>query len=160
MRKRKPYGKYNKETVKKIVELLESDNYTISEICKAVGIGEATYYEWIKKKPEFLEIIKKARNNFDLAIVKDAERSLVKMVNGYEVQEKRVTMITGRDKKPKIKEQINITKHIAPNVAATIFLLTNRASERWRNNNFSDNRNESEIDTSVFVLPNGKEIEL
>lgn len=51
--------KYSSEIVEQIIRLIEVGNYAI-DACLAVGIGEATYYQWLKKE-EFRESIKKAR---------------------------------------------------------------------------------------------------
>lgn len=52
--------KYSPETVAQMIPLIEAGAYAI-DACLAVGIGETTYYEWLKAKPEFRESIKKAR---------------------------------------------------------------------------------------------------
>jgi transposase-like protein len=62
-------SKYNEEVVKRITELVSSDSYTVPEICKIVGIHLDTYYNWLNKKTEFSEKIKKARN----ALVREIE---------------------------------------------------------------------------------------
>ena len=53
-------AKYSEDIAKKIVELLESDSYTIAEVCKIVGISRDTFYDWLKTKPDFSDTIKKA----------------------------------------------------------------------------------------------------
>ena len=55
-------AKYNKKIVKDICSIIEKDSYTIPEICKMVGIDEATYHRWKIDKPEFCEAIEKARD--------------------------------------------------------------------------------------------------
>ena len=68
----------------------------------------------------------------------------MKKVCGYEAQETRTVYVdsgeeerdpaTGKKRqKPKIKEKIVITKHIAPDTAAVIFTLTNRDPKQWKN---------------------------
>lgn len=53
-------SKYTPELVEHIVRLIEAGVFAI-DACMAVGIGETTYYEWLKTKREFRESIKKAR---------------------------------------------------------------------------------------------------
>ena len=54
-------------------------------------------------------------------------------------QKKKKTVFTeGKDGKPKIKEQTTTKKHIQPNVAATIFMLTNKAKEEYQNRQNTD----------------------
>jgi hypothetical protein len=132
-------AKYSKTIASKICDLLREDSFTISEICKVVGIAECTYYDWINKKPEFSENIKRAKDDFNVLIVAKASRSLVKLVEGYTVKEERtVTVFKGKkndfgDDIGTVKEHTVIDKHIQPNVAATIFALVNRDSDNWKN---------------------------
>lgn len=131
--------KYDKDIVNKICALIREDSYTIPEICQLVGIAESTYHEWKTKKPEFSESIKKAQSNFDNLLVAEAKKSLVKMVRGYTVQEKKtVTVDTGKrdnENKPiiKIKEHSVVDKHYQPNPTLIIFTLTNRDPDNWKN---------------------------
>lgn len=133
-------AKYSKKIVNHICYLIRKDSYTIAEICSLVGISESTYHEWKTSKPEFSESVKKASNDFDEMIVAEAKKSLVKLIKGYTVQEKR-TVTGDSDKKDevtgkpivKVKEHTVIDKHIQPNVAATIFALVNRDPDNWKN---------------------------
>ena len=131
-------AKYNDEIVEKICSLIEKDSYTIAEICKYVDINVDTYYDWLNNKAEFSDAVKKARDKFDEYIVSEAKKSLLRMVRGYEVEEKKTVFTEGKDGKPKIKEQTTTKKHIQPNVAATIFMLTNRAKEEYQNRQNTD----------------------
>lgn len=131
--------KYNKDIVKKICALIREDSYTIPEMCQLVGIAESTYHEWKAKKPEFSEAIKKAQYDFDNLLVSEAKKSLVKMIRGYTVQEKKtVTADTGKrdnEGKPiiKVKEHSVVDKHYQPNPTLIIFTLTNRDPDNWKN---------------------------
>jgi hypothetical protein len=137
-------AKYNKKTVDDICSLIRSDSYTIREICSQTGISVETFYEWQKTKPEFSEHIKKAKCEFDNFIASEAKRSLVKLIQGYTVQEKKtVTVDTGKkddDGKPivRIKEHSVTDKHYQPVAAAVIFALTNRDPENWKNRQTSE----------------------
>ena len=150
-------AKYSKKIVDKICTLIRKDSYTIAEICSLLGISESTYYEWQAKKPEFSEAIKKAQDKFDELIVCEAKKSLVKMVKGYTVQEKKtVTVDTGKKKENgsplvKVKEHTVIDKHVQPNVAATIFLLVNRDPENWKNKQDSTMDLKADIKGSVPI---------
>lgn len=125
--------KYNEKKVNRICSLIEKDTYTVSEICSLSGISEDTYYTWQKEKPEFSERIKEARDKYDEIIVKEAKKSLIKLIQGYDVEEKKTVFENDKNGKPRIKEQTTTKKHYQPNVAATIFLLTNKASDEYKN---------------------------
>lgn len=53
-------GKFNRLLVEKIEELIEEDNYTITEICGSVGISRKVFYERKATKPSFAEALDKA----------------------------------------------------------------------------------------------------
>jgi hypothetical protein len=132
-------AKYNKKIVKDICSLIKKDSYTISEICSLVGISKETYYQWIENKLDFADAIKKAKGEYDEFIAAEAKKSLLKRIQGYTVQEKKVVMVESKDKdesgkfKPKIKEQTIIDKHYQPDTAAIIFTLTNKVPEEYQN---------------------------
>lgn len=132
-------AKYSKKIVDRICELISTDSYTIAEICEKVGIAKDTYYNWLKTKSDFSDAIKKAQDNFNELIVVEAKKSLVKMIRGYTIQEKKtVTADTGRkdeNDKPivRIKEHSVTDKHYQPVPAAVIFALTNRDPDNWKN---------------------------
>lgn len=132
-------AKYNKKIVDRICSLISTDSYTIAEICQKVGISERAYYEWQSKYAEFAEAIKKAQDKFDEMLVSEAKKSLVKMIQGYTVQEKQtITADTGKkdeNGKPivKVKEHKVTDKHYQPNPTLVIFTLVNRDPDNWKN---------------------------
>lgn len=142
-------AKYSKKKVERICELISTDSYTIAEICKEVKISERTYYDWQSKNAEFADAIKKAQDKFDELLVVEAKKSLVKMIKGYSVQEKRtVTSDTGKkdeNNKPivKVKEHVVTEKHYQPNPTLVIFTLTNRDPDNWKNR--QDNKVSAEV---------------
>lgn len=126
-------AKYNKERVEHICSLISKDSYTISELCTLSGISIETYYTWLENKPEFLEAVTHAREEFDELIVKEAKNSLRKLVNGYDVEEKKTVYQNDKDGKPKIKEQSVIKKHYQPVPGSVEFVLTNKKSDEYKN---------------------------
>jgi hypothetical protein len=132
-------ARYNKEIVKQICSLIEKDSYTVAEICRNVGISEAIFYRWKAEKIEFVEDIKKAQDKFKEEMLVECNRSLVKLIKGYTVQEKRtVTADTGKkddNGKPivKVKEHVVTDKHYPPSLGAIIHFQTNRDPDNWKN---------------------------
>lgn len=128
-------AKYNKKIVENICELIRADSYTIAEICRTVGIAKDTYYHWLKTKSDFSDAIKKAENEFNELIITEAKKSLVKMIRGYTVQEKRtVTADTGKrdeNDKPivKVKEHSVTDKHYQPVPAAVFCTIQSRSRQ-------------------------------
>jgi len=132
-------AKYSKQIVDNICQLIKSDTYTVVEICKSVGITETLYYKWKSEKVEFFEAIKKAEDERRNFFITEAKKSLLKKIQGYTVQEKKIVTVDsgkiGSDGKPipKIKEQTLIDKHYQPDTVAIIFMLTNGEPESWKN---------------------------
>lgn len=116
-----------------------------------VGIHKSTFYEWYSTKSDFSDAIKKARGEFNEVMVEEARKSLMKLVRGYTVEEKKtVTADTGKkdsEGKPivRVKEHIVAEKHFQPNTAAVIFTLTNRDPDNWKN------RMNNEVSAEVAV---------
>lgn len=131
-------AKYNKKIVTRICSLIEKDSYTITEICSLSGISESTYHEWKAKKPEFSEAIEKAKDKFDKQILADCEKSIAKLIRGYEYEEKKTIYTEGKDGKPKVKEQTSTKKHVSPSLGAIIHFQTNKDPETWKNRQTSE----------------------
>lgn len=53
--------KYTPEVVNKIVKTIEAGNYAVVA-AKCAGIAEDTFYDWLKNKPGFSELVKKAES--------------------------------------------------------------------------------------------------
>lgn len=132
-------ARYNKEIVQKITELVRSDSYTVIEICKQVGITPSTYYDWISRKPEFSESLKKAKDHFRDTMNVEAKRSLRKLVCGYTFKEvKTVTIPKNKKYEPGesqefIEEVTVVEKHVPASIEAIIFTLTNGDPDNWKN---------------------------
>jgi len=58
--------KYSKETVDKVCKYVAL-GLTNEKAARCAGISEATYYVWLKEKPEFLESLKKAKDEGEAA---------------------------------------------------------------------------------------------
>lgn len=132
-------AKYNKKMVAKIVGLIKSDTYTIAEICRQVGISTKTFHEWVNEHEDFALAVEEARDELMQTMVIEAKKSLRKKIQGYDVTETKVVTIPSKEKdkdgkkKPRIKEQTTVKKHIQPDTAAIIFTLTNGDPDHWRN---------------------------
>jgi hypothetical protein len=125
--------KYNKRIANHIFRLIETDSYTIAQICESVGISESCYYKWQEGITEFTEGLKEAKDVFTRKTLIDCEKSLKKLINGYDYDEKKTVMISNKEEKPTIKEQTVIKKHVAPNLGAIIHYQTNKDPENWKN---------------------------
>ena len=132
-------AKYSKKIAQKIFSLIEKDSYTIAEICASVGISEPCYYHWQRENKEFKAGVARARDTFTATKLVQCEKSLDRLINGYDYEEVKTVMIDsgkpGPDGKttPKIKERTVTKKHIVPSLPAIIHFQTNRDPENWKN---------------------------
>lgn len=132
-------ARYNKKIVEDICDLIKLDSYTIAEICQQVGISERTYYDWQSKRADFADAIKKAQDRFNEDMLAECKKSLVKLIKGYSIQEKKtVTADTGKkdeDGKPivRVKEHSVVEKYYPPSLGAIIHFQTNRDPDNWKN---------------------------
>lgn len=131
--------KYNSRIANKIIDLIRADTYTVFEICNMVKISKTTLYRWQGEYPEFSQAIKDSKEERMQIMVREAKKSLMKKIQGYDVTETRTVTVPSKEldekgkPKPKIKELITTKKHIAPDTAAIIFTLTNGDPENWSN---------------------------
>ncbi len=131
--------KYTKKIAERILGLIKSDTYTVAEICNMAHISKSTFYNWQNENPDFAQAVADAREELRQLLVCEAQKSLLKKIQGYTVDETKVVTVDSgkRDVNgkviPKVKEQVTTKKHIAPDTAAIIFTLTNREPETWKN---------------------------
>ncbi len=130
--------KYSPEIVQDICHLIETEDLIVTEICKRVGIAEATYYAWQNDHSEFSEAIKKSEK-VRLQFFKQAARTgLNTLLHGKEYEEVTTEYVEGKpdaegNTKPKIKLQRKVKKFIPPNPTSVIFAL-----KSLDNDNFFD----------------------
>lgn len=161
--------KYNSKIATQIVELFKSDTYTVMEICHIVRINKSTLYRWLEIHPDFATAVDEAKEERNQIMLVEAKKSLRRKLVGYEVKETRVVTIPSKEldehgnPKPKIKEQITTTKHVAADITAIIFTLTNLDPEHWRNRqsteitgkggeNFFANKSDEELNAEIDEL--------
>lgn len=125
--------KYSEKIAKKIFSLIEKDSYTVAEICANVGISARCYYYWTQEFAEFARGIKKARETFAEIKLVECERSLTKLINGYDYEEVKTVLVNDSKGQPTIKEKTIMKKKVAPNLGAIIHFQTNKDPENWKN---------------------------
>ena len=130
-------AKYNKDMIQACTDwvrengLIDYGGATLRDFCRAMGIDDMSYYNWMKRS-EFSEAIKKAKEAFRESLEKDIVQSLANAAKGYEYTQT-TTEYTDVNGKPRVKKQVKKNIRVEPNVGAAIFLLTNIAPERWKN---------------------------
>lgn len=124
----------------------------LKAFCKYLGISEDTYYRWIDEggkeyKSEFCESIKKGKEAYRAALIAKAEKSLLELVEGAKSEDTRKEYLTTENGEMILAKKIVTTKRAEPNVAATIFTLTNLKGDVWKNKQNTD------------ITTNGKELQ-
>jgi len=119
--------KYSEELIEKICKHLKKGN-TINTTCQAVGIHKDTFFDWMNKKSDFSDSIKKAMAIPD----KKVENALYKSaIMGHRYKEKEHKGVAVGEKVKMILVK-TVTKIIPPNVTAQIFYLKNRQPDEWK----------------------------
>ncbi|MDR1121460.1 MAG: hypothetical protein LBM08_11140 [Dysgonamonadaceae bacterium] len=103
--------KYSDRLVERIVGLIETDMYTVSEICNAVGIDRKTFYEWKNGKPEFRKAVEEAADRCDELLVRMARISLKQRLEGYMVTEERIVCEPSRSNPSEWIDKSRVIKH-------------------------------------------------
>ena len=99
---------------------------SIRELCKKIGINPDTWYVYCKEHEILSELVILGRS----VLCNDVEKSLIKLCNGYEVEElKTIVEETASGKK---RTRIEKTKrHIPPSAQAISFFLRNRMPDQY-----------------------------
>lgn len=150
-------AKWNKDIPKFTEEYISKKGLmdlgsTLKEFCKYLGISHETFYKWTDEdgedvKIEFIEAIKKGKEAYRAALIAKAEKSLLELVEGAKSEDTKKEYIAAEDGSMILAKKTVITKRAEPNVAATIFTLTNLKGDVWKNKQNTD------------ITTNGKELQ-
>lgn len=130
-KKRGQPTKYNPKYVQVAGELCREKGYTDKNLAVHFKVSEATINNWKKEYLDFLESIKKGKDDFDSRVV---EQSLLKRAKGYSYNE--ITKEVSADEDGERLEGVLVVtkivkKEVAPSDVAIIFWLKNRQPKRW-----------------------------
>ena len=139
-------SKYETDVKPRLVEIeaWKRDGLTDEQIFKNLGISKDTFYKYKDKYTDFSDALKKGKEVADIEV----ENALFKRAIGYKYKEviKEVKEIDGK-KSTYIKEVI---KEMPGDVAAQIFWLKNRKSNKWK-----DKQDIDIEDNNVSITING-----
>ncbi len=133
-------AKYSKGLADEIAEWIKENGLIsyggakLKDFCARFRLDNKSYYNWYKNKEDFREAVDEAKEIYKQNLSHDIVKSLAMAAKGYEREETETEYVPSKkDGKPIIKRQKNTTKHIPPNVAAGIFLITNIDPEHFQN---------------------------
>lgn len=147
--------KLTPEVFKTIIELKESTDLAIYEICERVGIYKATYFDWMNTNLEFSDAIKRAE-------VERLERTKIaalkmgfKKLEGYDVEETKTEYINKNEtitengkivivSKPQIKSKTITKKHITGSDTLIMYYLNNLFPEKFKHKEHFDHTTKGE----------------
>ncbi len=75
-------GKFNETIAAEIIEFIEADAFTISEICNMFNISRKTFYNWQESNPEFKEEVEQAKERAEEKLLIQARRALKDKLEG------------------------------------------------------------------------------
>lgn len=138
-------SKYNEELVEEVLKMVEADFYTITEICRMLGISRKTFYMWKESRPEFREAIDDAMKLRDQKLLMIARTSLKQRLEGYTVTEERYNYVpcNGNRNEMILKSKTVKKKHCAPDMNAIKFMLNKVEME---------NKEEGKPEVQPFVV--------
>lgn len=96
--------------------------YTDVEVAAILGVAPNTLYNWSRKSPDFMQLLKEGKAVADARV----ERSLYQRAVGYSQKTEKVFQHQGEIIRAEIVE------HVPPDVTAAIFWLKNRQRDEWR----------------------------
>ena len=125
-------SKYNPGLHTQLVYWMAKNGLTDAQMADQLHIAEQTLNNWKLRHSEFLESIKKGKEQIDVLV----QGSLLQRALGYEHEEihrERVT-VKSDSGEPTSRMVVvkKIKKHVHPEVVAQIFWLKNRQPEKWR----------------------------
>lgn len=125
--------KYDPQATPALFEELTSstENYTNKQLAEKLGISVRILYKWEETYPAMQEARGRGEKARYHLLKKEAEKSLLKQLQGYYIEETKTVYIDDGTGAPRIREQITTRKHVAPSPAITIFTLSNLDPERW-----------------------------
>lgn len=109
------------------IESWARDGLTDEQIAKNIGIVTSTFYVWKNKYPEFSDALKKGKRPIDVEV----ENTLLKVIHGYEYQEKD-EWIEVDDMGQERRKVVLKTRYAKPDTTAIIFWLKARKPDIWR----------------------------
>ena len=133
------------------------DGLTNEEIAANIGVTSKTLYEWISKKREIGDALKRGKAPVDIKV----ENQLLKSALGFKVTVKKAIKVKTKKNKPGVGlieeehiEMVDEEQYIPPVPAAQFFWLKNRRPDKWRekqdiNVNTIDDKTRAEVEAML-----------
>ncbi|MBF0650916.1 hypothetical protein IR083_19040 [Dysgonomonas sp. GY75] len=119
-------AKYSTELTEKIVNLLEDEFFTVSQVCKATGISRETYYCWMNTKGDFRSEVEQAVARREAELMTMVHASLKKKLEGYYTTVEKDIYVPDGHTGELVFKQKTVTKKECPPDLRTIKMLLDR----------------------------------
>ena len=132
--------------------------FTNPKLGKLFGVSAATIHTWGKLYPEFLDAIKRGKDDWDTLKV---EKTLLKRAMGFSYTETTQEPAKLGSKEMTVTKKVK--KLVVPDTTAQIFWLKNRQPARWRDTKNIEHsgevglkqRTDEELDNEILKLAEG-----
>lgn len=125
---------YNKKIVEQIIDLMEEGGYSVSAICKIVGIGRRTFYDWRNAHPEFSQAMEEAEQRRSEELRELAKKGLKRKLEGYYQTVSRTVYVPSMDDPEtlEIKQHVVTRKYCEPDTKLLLDILEIGTGKRKR----------------------------
>jgi len=152
--KRGAKTKYKKDFARQAGVACVEGGFTDLKLAKLFNVSRATIATWKNEHPEFLDTIKKAKDDHDSGNV---ELSLLRRATGYKYTETTQELKTLKDPTTGIETtQLVVTKkvkkEVAPDTGACGIWLFNRQPDRWKNKQLVEHSGEIKSPSLVVKI--------
>jgi AcrR family transcriptional regulator len=129
-------AKYGAELTEKIVDLIEDEFFTVSQVCKATGISRQTFYFWMDTKDDFRREIEQAMARREAEMMTMVQASLKKKLEGYYTTVEKDIYVPNEYTGEVVFKQKTITKKECPPDLRTIKMLLDRQDKKTASSGF------------------------
>jgi hypothetical protein len=136
-------GKYE-ELHETIIELHQTTDLNITQICKTAGLGLTQYFQWLKKKPQFAKAIKDAQQDRLTLLASIAQEETINRIKGYTVDEEQVVMKPDADGRAQVTERKVQKRHVKASDTLLMYVNNNRNPENWKHKEHIEHSGEVE----------------
>lgn len=119
---------YDAEIHIALVEAYAEEEYTYQKIADRLGIDVVTVNDWRRKYPDFSLALERGKERALAGVV----RSLYKRALGYDYTQTEMSGKKNAEGGMSAKQYIERSKHVPPDVAAIMCILTNRDPGNWQ----------------------------
>lgn len=125
---------YNKKIVEQIIDLMEEGGHSVSAICKIVGIGRRTFYDWRNAHLEFSQAMEEAEQRRSEELRELAKKGLKRKLEGYYQTVSRTVYVPSMDDPEtlEIKQHVVTRKYCEPDTKLLLDILEIGTGKRKR----------------------------